>query len=112
VTPAGISWRIEKWTGRVVVEEQVARDVRERLPDNSRFWTTFARGSYQNFAVFGRHYSYLQTGRYLFRLSPQPFDTRRLHDGVYALVVTVSDIAGNRDVERLRFSVHNRAGWR
>jgi Peptidase family M23 len=112
VTPARITWRIEKWTGRVVVKEQVARDVRERLPDSSRFWATFARGSYQNFAVFGRHYSYLQAGRYLFRLSSQPFDTRRLRDGVYALVVSASDIAGNRDVQRLRFTVHNRDGWR
>jgi hypothetical protein len=111
VTPARITWRIERWTGRVVVREQVARDVRERLPSASRFWTTFARGTCQNFAVFGRHYSYLQAGRYLFRLSARPLDTRRLHDGVYVLVVTASDIAGNRDVQRLRFTVHNRDGW-
>jgi hypothetical protein len=111
VTPARISWRIEKWTGRVVVREQVARDVRESLPSAHRFWSTFARGTCQNMAVFGSHYSYLQGGRYLFRLSRHSFDTRTLRDGVYALVVTATDTAGNRDTHRLRFTVHNQKGW-
>ena len=112
VTPALITWRIERWTGRVVVPETVARDVRESLPTADRFWTTFARGSYQNMAVFGSHYSYLQGGRYLFRLSGLPLDMRRLSDGVHVLIVTATDTAGNSDVQRLRFTVHNRKGWR
>jgi hypothetical protein len=112
VTPARISWRIERWTGRVVVPERVARDVRESLPRNDQFWSTFARGTCQNMSVFGNHYSYLQAGRYLFKLTPGRFDTRQLRDGVYDLVVTAQDIAGNKDVRRLRFTVHNDAGWR
>ena len=111
VTPARLNWRIEKWTGRVVVGERVARDVRESLPGDE-LWGTFARGTFQNMSVFGRHYSYLQAGRYLFKLSVQSFDTRTLHDGVYELVVTAEDIAGNRAVRRLRFTVHNEPGWR
>jgi hypothetical protein len=63
-------------------------------------------------SVFGNHYSYLQAGRYVFKLSQRPFDTHELHDGVYDLVVTAEDVAGNRDVSRLRFTVHNEAGWR
>jgi hypothetical protein len=112
VTPARVSWRIERWTGRVVVPERVARDVRESLPSNDRFWSTFARGTCQNMSVFGHHYSYLQSGRYVFKLTAQPFDTRELPDGVYNLVVTAEDIAGHRDVGRLRFTLHNEAGWR
>ena len=112
VTPALISWRIERWTGRVVVPERVARDVRETVPSNQEFWSTYARGTCQNMSVFGHHYSYLQAGRYLFKLTPRPFDTRQLRDGVYDLVVTAEDIAGNKDVRRLRFTVHNDAGWR
>jgi Peptidase family M23 len=112
ITPARLTWRIEKWTGRVVVTERITRDVRETVPSNARFWDTFARGTYQNMAVFGSHYSYLQNGRYLFKLSATPFDTRTLRDGVYTLVVQAEDTAGNRDVQRLRFTVHNRGGWR
>ena len=112
VTPARISWRIEKWAGRVIVPEHIARDVRESLPSNGLFWSTFARGTCQNMSVFGKHYSYLQPGRYLFKLSPEPFDTRALRDGVYELVVTAEDVAGNHDVQRLRITVHNGDGWR
>ena len=31
--------------------------------------------------------------------------------GVYDLVVSAEDIAGHRDVQRLRFTVHNAPGW-
>jgi len=61
--------------------------------------------------VFGPHYSFLQRGCFLFKLTPKPFDTRTLHDGVYDLVVTASDIRGNSRTATLRFTVHNRAGW-
>ena len=62
-------------------------------------------------AVFSPHYSYLQGGCYLFKLTPQPFDTRTLRDGVYDLVVTATDIRGNSGSLSQRFTVHNRAGW-
>jgi murein DD-endopeptidase MepM/ murein hydrolase activator NlpD len=111
VTPARIAWRIESWDGHVVVRDHVARDVRESLPDDSRFWDTFARGTYQGQSVFGPHYSYLQPGRYVFNLAGGRVDTRTLDDGVYDLVVTAEDIAGHRDVQSLRFTVHNAPGW-
>jgi Peptidase family M23 len=111
VAPARVTWRIESWDGRVVVGERVARDVRRSLPDDSRFWDTFARGTYQGQSVFGPHYSYLQPGHYVFNLAGGRFDTRALRDGVYDLVVTAEDVAGHRDVESLRFTVHNAPGW-
>ena len=37
VSPALVAWRIERWDGKVVVRERVARDVREPNPNNSRF---------------------------------------------------------------------------
>jgi hypothetical protein len=111
VTPALITWRIQKWTGNVV-ERGVARDVRSTVPENAAFWSTYARGTFQNMAVFGNHYSRLQGGRYLFKLTPLPFNTRRLEDGVYELVVTAKDMRGNSGSLARRFTVHNRDGWR
>jgi hypothetical protein len=106
VTPARLIWRIEG-NGRVVIRERVARDVRRSLPKNDRFWQTFARGTCQNWPVFdSRHYRF-ETGRQLFTLSAGRFDTRRLRDGVYELVVTASDTAGNRAERRLRITVQN-----
>lgn len=110
VAPARIAWRIERWNGKIVVRSRVARDVRSVVPRNDRFWTTFARGTYQNQSVFGSHYSYLQHGRYVFRLTRGTFDTRSLRDGVYDLVVTATDIAGHRDSARLRFTIANGSG--
>ena len=111
VTPALLTWRIQRWTGRTVVPERIAADFRTTVPPNSAFWRIYARGTYQNMAVFGQHYSYLQRGSYLFRLTPRPFDTSRLEDGVYDLVVTATDIRGNTSSRSLRFTVHNRVGW-
>jgi hypothetical protein len=109
--PALVTWRVRSWTGRTIVPRRVAADFRTTVPPNSVFWQVYARGTYQNMSVFGPHYSFLQRGCYLFKLTPQPFDTRKLHDGVYDLVVTASDIRGNSDSLSLRFTVHNRAGW-
>ncbi len=107
VTPARLTWSIERWNGKVVVGTRIARDVRRFVPRNDLFWSTFARGTSQNQSVFGKHYSYLQHGRFLFKLTPRPFDTHTLRDGVYDLVVTASDIAGHRAVTRVRFTVDN-----
>lgn len=109
VTPARVTWRIERWTGRVVVPTRVARDVRRTVPRDDLFWSTFARGTCQNQSVFGSHYSYLQPGRFVFKLTSRPFDTSTLRNGIYDLVVAAVDIAGHRDVSRLRFTVDNDA---
>jgi hypothetical protein len=107
VTPARITWRIQHMTGRIVVRSSLARDVRHTIPRRDEFWDYYARGTFQNMSVFAHHYSYGQPGRFLYRLSKQAFDTRSLRDGVYDLVVTVSDIAGNSSTGSLRFTVRN-----
>lgn len=109
-TPALITWRIERPGGRTVVPERIAVDFRTTVPATPAFWSVYARGTYQNMCVFGPHYSFLQRGTYLFKLASS-FDTRRLHDGVYDLVVKAADIRGNSDSQVFRFTVHNRRGW-
>ena len=111
VSPALITWQVRSWAGKTVVPRRVAVDFRTTQPSNSAFWDVYARGTYQNMTVFGPHYSFLQRGCFLFKLTPRPFDTRTLHDGVYDLLVTASDIRGNSRSSSLRFTVHNRAGW-
>lgn len=111
VAPALLTWRIQTWNGTVVVPEQIAADFRASIPPDSSFWSVYARGTFQNMAVFGRHYSYLQPGCFLFNLTKTPFDTNRLRDGVYDLVVTATDIRGHSGMLTQRFSVHNRPGW-
>jgi peptidase M23-like protein len=111
VAPALVTWQIRSWTGRTVVPRRVAVDYRTTVPPNSAFWQVYARGTYQNMSVFGSHYSFLQRGCYLFKLTPRAFDTHQLRDGVYDLVVTASDIRGNSDSSSLRLTVHNRTGW-
>jgi murein DD-endopeptidase MepM/ murein hydrolase activator NlpD len=106
VTPALLTWEIRSWNGRVVVGRQTAADFRGELPGRP-FWQVYARGTYQNMAVLGHHYSWAQPGSYLFRLSPTPFDTRRLRDGAYDLVVTATDIRGNSSSLTRRFTVGN-----
>jgi hypothetical protein len=109
VTPAVLTWRIQDSSGRIVVGQKVARDVGTTVPKNDRFWDTFARGAHQNWPVFGGRKQQGVTGRYVFKLSAQPFDTRKLTDGNYELVVVAQDTAGNRDVRRLSFSIDNSA---
>jgi hypothetical protein len=40
-------------------------------------------------------------------LTPGTLDTNRLKDGVHVVVVTASDIAGNRTSASVRFTVAN-----
>ena len=106
VTPAQIAWRIER-DGRIVVSQRVSWDVGRSVPKNDHFWSEFARGTYQNWPVFESEKYRFERGRYLFKLSVRPFDTRSLHDGDYELVVTAADTAGHRGQSRLRFTVDN-----
>ena len=105
VAPALLTWEIRSWTGKVVRDRQIAADFRGDLPSRS-FWQVYARGSYQNMAVLGRHYSWAQPGAYLFKLSPA-FDSRSLRDGAYDLVVTATDIRGNSSSLTRRFTIKN-----
>jgi hypothetical protein len=106
VTPALITWRIQR-ASRIVVPERIAWDVRRSVPKNDRFWAAFARGTYQNWPVFESEHHRFERGKLLFKLTARPFDTRGLADGPHELVVTAEDTGGNRDVGRLRFTTDN-----
>jgi murein DD-endopeptidase MepM/ murein hydrolase activator NlpD len=110
VTPAKLTYRIETFPEkRVVAPERVAMDVSRTLPATSDLWHTYARGSHQNMVQMGKHRYWYQPGVYLFTLAL--FDTTRLKDGVYRLVVTASDTAGNHSSTAQIINVHNRKNW-
>jgi murein DD-endopeptidase MepM/ murein hydrolase activator NlpD len=108
VTPARLAWRIER-NGRVVVPTRVARDVRSSVPRNDGFWTTFARGTHQNWPIFAGRKLQFKPGTYVFELADRGFDTSRLADRAYEIVVTAEDTAGNRAERRQRFVVRTGA---
>jgi hypothetical protein len=109
VAPALVTWRIvEVKDGRTVAAEQVAFDVRRTLPRGA-FWRVYARGTRQNMANFGGHKYWRQPGVYLLRLGT--LNSRRLRDGIYAVVVTATDIRGNESSGRQVFTVNNKPGW-
>ena len=61
VMPALVTWEIQRAaTGKVVVPQHTAYDVRDHLPAPTAFWQVYARGTHQNMSVFGEHYSYMQ----------------------------------------------------
>jgi hypothetical protein len=106
VAPALLTWEIRSWSGKVVVKRQTAADFRSQLGGRG-FWQVYARGTYQNMSVLGSHYSWAQPGSYLFKLSATPFDTRRLPNGAYDLVVTATDVRGNSSSLKQRFAIRN-----
>jgi hypothetical protein len=109
--PAVLTWRVDDLDGNPVVPETTAVDFRQTIPDNSQFWHYYGRGTYQNFCVFGPHFSWAQPGCFLFALTRQPWDTKSIPDGVYDIVVTAMDIRGNQGSRSRRFTIHNRPGW-
>jgi hypothetical protein len=108
VAPALITWRIERAKdGRLIVPERTAFDVRSTLP-RTAFWELYARGTRQNMSKFaGYPRGWRVPGVYLYRLTPQPFDTTSIPTGIYDLVVTATDIRGNRSSSRQTFIVRN-----
>ena len=109
LVPALITWRVERWDPLydhwqrvVVIPTRIAVDFRSTLPHARDFWRVYARGTYQNAATFFRYHDSIGPGSYLFKLTPRAFDTHALADGTYDLVVTASDIAGNRGSLRQR----------
>jgi hypothetical protein len=64
-----------------------------------------------NMVKMGTHRYWYQPGAYLFKLTPGPFDTRQLKDGVYRLTVTAWDTAGNHATTSQIVNVHNRKNW-
>ena len=111
VMPALVTWEIQRAaTGKVVVPQHTAYDVRDHLPAPTAFWQVYARGTHQNMSVFGKHYSYMQPGVYLLRLAPGGFDTARPSGQRVRARVTATDIRGNHSTTVQRFSVHNKPG--
>jgi hypothetical protein len=106
VAPALVAWRLATATGRVVLPWQVVADFRHTEPPNQDFWAVYAAGTYQNFPVFGTHYFFRHAGRYRFRLTSRPLNTRALPNGTYVVTVAASDVCGNRgtasDTVRIR----------
>jgi peptidase M23-like protein len=111
VAPARITWRIVRARdGRTVVAERTAFDVRSTIPDNRVFWSHYARGSRQNMSTFAKQRAWRQSGVYLYELTQQPYNTHRLPNGIYDLVVTATDIRGNRGSAKQAFIVRNGGG--
>jgi hypothetical protein len=107
VSPAALSWRVSRTSGRVVVPESTPVDFRRVEPGNGAFWRVYGRGTYPNGPVFGGQLYKRMPGRYLFRLTPFLLDTRALRDGSYVVTVTARDVRGNRDTLSERFTVLN-----
>ena len=95
IVPALVRWSLETEDGRVLAQRIVA-DFRRREPPRRLFWQVYADGTYQNFATFDHHYFWGVSGRYLFNLTPDGLDTRRLENGLYRLRVDVADVCGNQ----------------
>jgi murein DD-endopeptidase MepM/ murein hydrolase activator NlpD len=112
VTPAKLTYRIRSFPAKqVVIAETTAMDVSHTLPSTSDMWHTYARGTHMNMVKMSVHRYWYNPGVYLFKLSPTAFDTNRLQDGVYELVVTAWDTAGNHSSSSQIFQVHNRKSW-
>ena len=88
---------------------QSAFDVRRTLP-RSAFWKLYARGTRQNASDFGGQRAWREPGVYLYKLDSPTFDTTRLPNGIYRLVVTATDIRGNSSSTRQVFIVRNGRG--
>jgi murein DD-endopeptidase MepM/ murein hydrolase activator NlpD len=109
VSPAIVTWHLERADGTPLEPERVAFDVRARLPRNVDFWRYYARGSQQNIPNFEGRRMWHRAGVYLYELARAPLDTTRLADGVYRLVVTAGDAAGHRASSGQDFTVRNEA---
>jgi hypothetical protein len=107
VTPAVVSWRLVTSRNRVVLPWRTVFDVRRTEPANSNFWRVYAPGTFQNFPVFGRRLFWGQPGRYYFRLTDSPLDTRRFGNGNYVIDVRVADVCANWSIRKEPISIHN-----
>lgn len=107
VAPSVVSWALVSSTGRYVVEPRTVVDFRYTLPLNRQFWRVYARGTYQNKPRFAQQQFRTLRGKFTFRLTQTPLDTRRLADGNYLLRVTAEDTAGNRSTRTETITVCN-----
>ena len=62
-----------------------------------------------DFSTFGVQRAWRLPGTYLYRLAPTGFETRNLANGIYDVVVTAEDVAGNKGSAHQVFIVRNGA---
>jgi hypothetical protein len=106
IAPALVTWQLQRVGGAVVLAKRDAVDFRTTLPPPKDFWSTYARGSYQNAPRFGPQQFGSMPGSYLYELTPS-LDTRTLANGPYVLTVTASDERNNVGALTQRFWVFN-----
>lgn len=106
IAPAVVSWTLRTPAGRTIVKPRVVANFLEPLPGNATFWDVYARGTFQNSARFGRIQLSRLQGRFLFVLS-HSFDTTRIPDGLYVLMVTAEDARGNQGTTSETITVAN-----
>lgn len=102
VSPALVTWRIERDSR--IVSAGTAHDVRLSAPKNDRFWSTFARGTHQNWPIFAGRKLQGRPGVYLYRIELGA-QARELGAGTYALQVAAVDSRGNRGTARVSLVV-------
>ncbi len=105
VSPAFVTYSLEKIASEVYVPGIPAADFRTTLPPVRRFWTVYARGSYQNAPRFSNR-QYFMPGRFLYSLGGL-IDTRSYPNGNYEVSVQVSDMRGNESESVQQFTIAN-----
>jgi hypothetical protein len=106
VTPALVRWRLSR-DGRIVIRQRTAADFLHTEPPNREFWRVYAAGTYQNAPHFGGRDFFGRDGRYLFNLTPDGLQTRRLANGTYKLTVNVADTCANRGSFTEQLTIRN-----
>jgi hypothetical protein len=109
VSPALVTWTMQRVGGGVLQPATPAFDVRTTLPRAPEFWDIYARGTYQNAPRFGNRQFNLMPGRFLYTLNSS-FDTRTVTNGVYQISVAAEDARGNRAFLNQRFAIVNQSG--
>jgi hypothetical protein len=108
VSPSYVTWDFDH-IGGVAYEHNVpAADFRTSLPSGSRFWSIYARGSFQNAPRFSNR-QYMMAGRYVYNLA-NLVDTRWYPNGAYDVTVRVRDMRGNESETNQRFTIANQPG--
>ena len=108
VSPALVTWSLERIWGLFYVPEVPVADFRTTLPPVRNFWNVYARGTFQNAPRFSTR-QYFMPGRFLYNLASF-VDTRAYPNGVYEVTVRASDMRSNESEALQRFTIANHPG--